>query len=83
MNTALAELIIFKCDDEMGKEWEIVPPDEVPEKVKEPGVIAWMLDGFQPQFPGESTIYAGFRVGDKGVARLSGVIKDINGESLH
>ena len=83
MNTALVELIIFKCEDEVGEEWFIVEPADIPEKVKEPGVIEFLEAGCVAQFPGESTVYAGIKIGETWKPKLfspiimpSGIKKD-------
>ena len=83
MNLGLAELIILKCTDERGKDWTIVPPDEVPSKIKnDPQMIEWMVEGCQPQFPGESTIYAAMKVGSPMPKKLGSAIKVAN-EVMH
>ncbi len=64
MNTALVELIIFRCEDEMGENWTIVDPVDIPEKIKEPIVIEFLESGCVAQFPGESTLYVGIKVGE-------------------
>lgn len=83
MGIGLAELIILKCEDEKGEKWEIVPPKDVPSKIKDdPEVMEYLVSGCQPQFPGETTIYAALKVGRPNPTTVGSAIKLI-GEGMH
>ena len=62
MDLGLVELIIFKSED--GATWDVVPPDEVPAKIKDsPHVIEYLEGGMVAQFPDETTLYMALKNG--------------------
>ena len=79
----LAELLVFKCEDERGDEWTIVPPEDVPSAIKDnPSMIEYMVEGLTSQLPGESTIYAAIKIGSPTPTTIGSAIKVAN-EVMH
>jgi len=63
MTVGLVELMILKCIDGTGDEWYIVPPEEVPEWVKDPDTVDFLVEGHTAQAPGETDMYLALKAG--------------------
>ena len=64
--SGLVELIFYKCTDQKGDNWYFVPPEEVPEWLKNPEVIDFLVAGHVAQAPKETDIYCAQRCGKSG-----------------
>lgn len=83
--TGLVELMFFKAVDEMGKEWLPVLPKDVPEWLKEPGTVDFLMSGCVAQAPGDTDIYAALRTGSAGTPNplAESILLDHHGQPIH